>query len=432
MKAIGIDIGTTSVCGVVIDSTTGSVLESVTKNSHAFIDGCADWEKIQDAEKIISLAKEILDGLLTEDIAVIGVTGQMHGIVYVDADGRSVSPLYTWQDGRGNLPYKDGKTYAEFLKSASGYGNVTDFYNRENGIRPENAVRYCTIHDYFVMQLCGRKKPLMHSSNAASFGLYDLKENKFDYDIDVDITADYCIAGRYKNIPVSVAIGDNQASVFSTLADENDILINVGTGSQVSVISDSIVSGEDIEVRPYFENKYLLVGAALCGGRAYSMLKSFYSEILGYVEAVSDDKVYEIMNKMLEKADACTISVDTRFAGTRSNPGLCGSISGITTENFTPSQLTLGMLEGMAEELFAMYGKMNAKRSGIVGSGNGVRKNPALVQAFEQRFGAKMKIPLHLEEASFGAALFGLISAKIFNSAKEAQELIKYDRSKGL
>ena len=429
MKAIGIDIGTTSVCGVVIDAVTGKVISSVTKNSDAFIGGCKPWEKIQSVEKIISIAKEILDGFLTEDTKVIGVTGQMHGIVYVDCKGTAVSPLYTWQDGRGNLVYKDGKTYAEFLGGASGYGNVTDFYNRENGLRPQNAVSYCTIHDYFVMQLCGNKKPLMHASDAASFGCYDIEANKFNYDVDVEVTKDYCIAGKYHNVPVSVAIGDNQASVFSTLADENDILLNIGTGSQVSIISDTPVLAENIETRPYFEGKYLIVGSALCGGRAYSLLKNFYADIFGYIKSLDDDAVYEIMNKMLEKKESSTLRIDTRFAGTRADANIKGSISGITTENFTPSEFTIGILEGMAEELFGMYRLMGTKKCGIVGSGNGVRKNAALVKIFEEKFGSKMKIPGHLEEAAFGAALFGLVCAKMFGTASEVQKLIKYDRS---
>ena len=426
MKAIGIDIGTTSVCGVVIDAESGEIISSCTKNSNADLKGCAEWEKIQSVEKIMSVATEILEDFLGDDVAVIGVTGQMHGIVYTDKDGKAVSPLYTWQDGRGNLPYND-TTYAKFLGSFSGYGNVTDFYNRENGIRPAAAKSFCTIHDYFVMQLCGLKKPLMHSSDAASFGRYDLKRNKFNYDCNVDITADYCVAGEYKGVPVSVAIGDNQASVFSTLADEKNILLNVGTGSQVSIVSDKVVTGDDIEVRPYFENKYLICGAALCGGRAYSILKNFYAEVLGYAAEVDENKIYEIMNLMLKKAEKCSLTVDTRFAGTRRNADLRGGIFGITTENFTPHQLTIGVLDGMATELFEMYTQMKSDRFGIVGSGNGIRKNPALVKVFERMFDSEMKIPKHLEEASFGAALFSLISCGVFKNAAEAQKMIKYN-----
>ncbi len=426
MKAIGIDIGTTSVCGVVIDVESGNIVKSCTKNSDAFLQGCAEWEKIQSVDKIMSVATDILNEFIDSDIAVIGVTGQMHGIVYVDADANAVSPLYIWQDERGNLPYKD-TTYAKYLNSFAGYGNVTDFYNRENGIRPESAVSYCTIHDYFVMKLCDLKKPLMHSSDAASFGCYDLKQNKFDYDCNVDITADYFIAGQYKGIPVSVAIGDNQASVFSTLADENDILLNVGTGSQVSIITDTLIEAQDVEIRPYFENKYLACGAALCGGRAFSMLKDFYSQLLNYLGPVDDKKVYEIMDKMLEDAHSASIKVDTRFAGTRKNTELCGSITGITTHNFTPVEFTMGVLEGMATELYDMYKQMNTKRSGIVGSGNGVRKNPALIKTFEKIFGAKMKVPCHLEEAAYGAALFGLISCGVFENSAQAQKIINYE-----
>lgn len=422
MKAIGIDIGTTSVCGILIDAATGCVEKSVTQNSNAFIEGCAKWEKIQSVDKIMTVATEILEDLIAEssDVGVIGVTGQMHGIVYTDKDGNAVSPLYTWQDGRGNLPYKD-TTYAKYLNSFSGYGNVTDFYNVENGIKPECAVSYCTIHDYFVMRLCELKKPIMHTSDAASFGCYDLENHRFYYDCTAEITGNYRIAGEYKGIPVSIAIGDNQASVFSTLADEDDVLVNIGTGSQISVISDKIADSAQIETRPYFEGKYLLAGAALCGGRAYSLLKSFYAKTFGYIKKFDDDEVYKIMNDMLKDAKESSFKVDTRFAGTRLNSEITGGISGITTENFTPSALTYGVLCGMADELLDLYKQMGVRKSGIVGSGNGIRKNRVLVKIFEEKFGAKMKIPKHLEEAAVGAAMFGMIACGKFKNAKEAQ-----------
>lgn len=425
MKAIGIDIGTTSVCGVVIDTASGSVVHSCTRNSDAFLPGCASWEKIQSVDTILAVATGILEDLIADDVAVIGVTGQMHGIVYVDGEGLAVSPLYIWQDERGNLPYGD-TTYAKHLGSCVGYGNVTDFYNRENGIRPAEAATYCTIHDYFVMRLCGRKAPLIHASDAASFGCYDLAENRFTYPCGAQVVTDYCIAGAYKGIPVSVAIGDNQASVFSTLVDENNILLNVGTGSQVSIVSDTPVIGENTEVRPYFEGKYLVVGSALCGGRAYSLLKDFYAAVLSYADTADSEQVYEIMNRMLQQTDTSSLTVDTRFAGTRSDPRQCGSINGITTENFTPSQLTRGVLEGMATELFTMYRQMGVARGGIVGSGNGLRKNPTLVRIFEETFHARMQTPAHLEEAAFGAALFGLIACGVFQDAAEAHRLVNY------
>ncbi|MBO5909404.1 MAG: hypothetical protein J6Q67_06505, partial [Clostridia bacterium] len=107
MQIIGIDIGTTSICGVVIDAKTGKVLKSKTVNSDAFIKSDKNFEKIQSADKIIKLATEISESFISKETVSIGVTGQMHGIVYTDKDGNAVSPLYTWQDLRGNEPYKN-------------------------------------------------------------------------------------------------------------------------------------------------------------------------------------------------------------------------------------------------------------------------------------------------------------------------------------
>lgn len=423
MKAIGIDLGTTSICGVVIDIQSGNVLRSETVNSNAFIHKENDWEKVQDVSVIIEKAVKIVDSFIEDDTAVIGITGQMHGIVYFDKDGKAVSDLYTWQDGRGNQPYKD-TTYAAYLGGASGYGNVTDFYNRVNGLVPENSAGYCTIHDYLAMTLADRKTPLVHTSDAASFGCFDIERNTFDYDCKTNITSGFDIVGEYKGIPVSVAIGDNQASVFSSLSSDDDVLINVGTGSQVSVISDTPVFSENIESRPFFDGKFLIVGAALCGGRAYSVLKDFYSEVFK-AAGIENADIYAVMDKMLKNADGL-LTVDTRFDGTRADPTVSGSITDIRTGNFTPGNLTKGVLDGMINELYGMYEKMNVKKCGIVGSGNGIRKNPQLVSAAENKFGSNMKIPKHLEEAAYGAAMYGLIACGKFTS-EQVRKLIRYN-----
>ena len=54
----------------------------------------------ENTEKLVEKAKELLDFFLERypDAEQIGLTGQMHGIVYLDRNGKSVSPLYTWQD----------------------------------------------------------------------------------------------------------------------------------------------------------------------------------------------------------------------------------------------------------------------------------------------------------------------------------------------
>lgn len=66
MKVIGIDIGTTTVSAVVLepDGHGGQkLLTSRTIANGSFLKG-ADWERIQDAEKLTDKAKAVLDELL--------------------------------------------------------------------------------------------------------------------------------------------------------------------------------------------------------------------------------------------------------------------------------------------------------------------------------------------------------------------------------
>ena len=105
MKTLGIDIGTTTISAAVLED--GQFLASETRANGAFIPSALTCAREQDVEKITQIALSVIETLFERypDIHSIGVTGQMHGILYVDADGIAVSPLYTWQDARGSLPH---------------------------------------------------------------------------------------------------------------------------------------------------------------------------------------------------------------------------------------------------------------------------------------------------------------------------------------
>jgi len=67
------------------------------------------------------------------------------------------------------------------------------------------------------------------------------------------------------------------------------------------------------------------------------------------------------------------------------------------------------MLEGMTEELHAMYRSYRAaggEDAALIGSGNGLRKNIHLQNCFSQAFGQKLVMSQCNEEAATGAALF--------------------------
>ena len=123
--------------------------------------------------------------------------------------------------------------------------------------------------------------------------------------------------------------------------------------------------------------------------------------------------------------------VDTRFSGTRVDPGARGSIGNIGLDNFTPEHLVAGVRAGIVAELFAFYEclpqAVRASMRQLAGSGNGLRKNPALRRAFEARFHMPLRLPAHTEEASFGAALLAGIAGGLLSGMTTAGALIRYD-----
>ena len=86
MKTLGIDIGTTSVSLSVLDGESGEQVKAVTVGNDSFIETAEPWARLQDAEAIRHKVLEETERILSEyqDVGGIGLTGQMHGILYVD------------------------------------------------------------------------------------------------------------------------------------------------------------------------------------------------------------------------------------------------------------------------------------------------------------------------------------------------------------
>lgn len=443
MVGLGIDIGTTSTCAVAVDQKSGEVRATLTTKTPSFLPSPKEWEKAQPAEEIFRVVKALAGQMIDRfaEICSIGLTGQMHGVVYTDRDGKSVSPLYTWQDGRGELPEENGKTYVENLSAetgfplATGFGNVTHYYNEKNGLVPKEAVSMCTIEDYAAMALAGRKEPLLHSSCAASLGCYDIPANRFG------VKNPYLPAAKKTpeilgytegDIPVSIAIGDNQASFLGSIQDkERSLLANVGTASQVSFAAPFVEAGGSIETRPLVGDVCLLTGNSLCGGRAYAMLEEFFQKTLAMAGVKTQGKLYGDMERLaMQMSVEEPLHFDTRYAGSRSNPSARGSISGIGIHNFTPEAFIQGVLGGIAREMLEMQRQMEAisgkKPSRLIGAGNGIRKNKLLRQEIERQFGLPIEIPIHEEEAAYGAAIFGMTSVGMFKTLDQAGALLRY------
>jgi sedoheptulokinase len=325
------------------------------------------------------------------------------------------------------------------------------------------------------MRLCGAAQPVMHATNACALGFFDPRRSGFDFKtleaagIDPALlpraAGDFAAAGEIREtrgngpVPVAAAIGDNQAAFLGSVR-AGGALVNIGTGGQISLTggADGNSNGEkhqdaqgSLEQRPYFEGKSLYSGASLCGGKAYAMLEEFFRAVLRMAGVLDGVPLYGAMEDARREAatgeDApgvCagtknageTLLVNTMFEGSRRDPLLRGWIKNISPANFTPAALIRGFLEGMAGELYGMLPEAGSgghsaafspeKITFLAGSGNGIRKNPFLRRVIEKKFALPLMMPLHEEEAAFGAALYALICAGRFRGTADAARLIKY------
>jgi len=432
---VSLDIGTSNLCALALSCGSLQPVAIRTQANDAEIKNLPTGRHEQDPLRIRDLGLGLLQKLLSErevranEVVGIGITGQMHGVLLVNSEMEPQSNLITWRDQR----IQDSEIRTQYSERTGcrlhrGYGGATLQWLAKNGKLSKGAVAL-TIADYVAAHLTG--VIATEATHAASWGIFNLQEGMWDAEaIDkLGIAADVfptvvstakplgnirpALAqqlGLGSGVQVCSPLGDNQASIIGAAGFVSDAaVLNLGTGGQISIPQDDYKFVETLETRPMPFGGFILVGASLCAGLTYRYLQKFIQATVKEFAGTepSDEDIYSRMNSIAEQTPegAMGISVDTRFSGTRLNPNLRGSISGIGVENFTPANLTRGFVEGMVRELADMASAAGIKNfTRIIASGNAVRKNHMVSEVIESIFGLPCYISSNQEEAALGAA----------------------------
>lgn len=96
-RLLGLDIGTTSAKAIVIDER-GDVLQSASR-AYPLVTPRPGWCE-QDPDDWWRATQECLDELASLEPDAIGLTGQMHGSVFLDRGGQVIRPAILWNDQR--------------------------------------------------------------------------------------------------------------------------------------------------------------------------------------------------------------------------------------------------------------------------------------------------------------------------------------------
>ena len=264
----GIDIGTTSVSGVAIDSEC-RVCATVSRRHDADLSGLPSGVHAQDPHRLMTCTDEVIAELegRVGPCADIGWTGQMHGVIGVDDRLDYVTEFVTWRDVRRF----GGRIMAGWAAEKRPISRCLSICGLAIARRTGRCLTDSTFLHSWHMEEVGNLVPL-------------------DWLPDVDEKS---------------MLGDNQAGVYGAqLLAPGCAVVNLGTSGQLSIVCDdapTCVLPDAVEMRPYPGGRNLLCRASLIGGRAFEDLR--VKRGLNWDEmnacADSDEEIAECVNKIV-------------------------------------------------------------------------------------------------------------------------------------
>jgi xylulokinase len=191
--AVGIDSGTQGTKALVVDTDSGRILGRG-KSPHAMIPGLGPGASEQDPAVWIKAAEEALAEALKQaridpaKVVALGVSGQQHGFVPLDAGGKVIRPAKLWND-TSTIAETDEITAAlggtraaiERLGIAPAVGFTASKILWLKRREPKRFARLATVllpHNYLNYWLTGRAH--MEYGDGSGTGLMDIRRLRWD------------------------------------------------------------------------------------------------------------------------------------------------------------------------------------------------------------------------------------------------------------
>lgn len=424
MSIICLDLGATFIKGALIDDKKSEVIYSKRYSFPERIKIAPPGAVEFSTQQILESANSLLDELLKKasNPKAILISNQMHGFVLIDQSNHAQTNFISWQDQR-NFIYFDELKEKMGERLLSRYGNelkpghaITTLYALSKMKKLDVANLMPVSLGDFIVSSITLTKPVLHQSNASGIGGFDLVSSDWDKEfwqevglggLDLPkVTNQLHEVGKYNNISVYSAIGDQQASLYGVgLANSGSLSLNIATGSQVSTLSNKYVPGS-YQIRPYFDGYFLKTITHIPAGRAINfLLKSFGRECNN--KETDDERLSKIWDQAVNEAaklQATELIVKLSFFP--SATGSSGQILNITENNLTLGNLLLASYNNIAQEhYYASQRLENLKNiSDILISGGLVAKSEYLKNQLQDLFGMPITLALETEDALIGLA----------------------------
>jgi sugar (pentulose or hexulose) kinase len=450
MNFLGIDLGASFLKSGLLNLQENKISDVRKIPSPSAIPNQNPQFKEFDANQIYQIILETIEHYeqITE-IRGIVFSNQMHGFVLADQNYNNLTNYISWQDER-SLELIDDETV--FSKLQTLLSNdivqtgmpfkvgipVTNLYYLclKNQI-PENTRYFCSLGDYVIMKLT--KSPVKtHITNAAGSGMFDLVRSEWHKGIIDKLGLDEAIfppltefnepVGVYsfkgQDIPCYVSVGDQQAALLGALFESNELSINIGTGSQISVLSDQLTFGE-YQTRPFFTGSYLNTITHIPAGRAINVFVKFVEEIALKLGHTDIDSIWPLI--MRESSDILdnSLKVDISVFSSSALPQK-GFIQNIREDNFSIGHLFHGIFDNMAQNYYDLSKLLPLDRVEHLKLSGGISlKNHILRELLKSKFTLDIELAPYKEDTLIGLFQIALVCSKRTVDLNYSTEYIK-------
>ena len=325
-----------------------------------------------------NLLEYLSDGI---DKAGLAISNEMHGFILAKDSGEPLTDYISWQNEFGHKDV-NGANALSLLKSS---GLDRDILKTGMPLRAGLPITnllylslvgaldnikddvYCLTLGDFVVQTLSGQVPCCHPTNAAATGFYDIEAGRWCQTlVETSISGNSHIQmPRIGKTPlffklfntdftVLPAIGDQQAALLGAgFFESGELSFNMGTGGQVSVISNKIVFSDQYQVRPYFDGRFINTIPHIPSGRAINVYIRFIQDVLKtFGIEVEESKIWNaVLNPALYTSDSELVA-DMSFFENAITSETNGSLKNISEYGLNVGTLFSAIFNQVADNYF--------------------------------------------------------------------------------
>jgi xylulokinase len=434
--AVGLDVGTSGVKALAV-AEDGEIVGRA-EIGYGLSTPRPGWAE-QDPEDWWRGTQQALEELGADDVAGIGLSGQMHGLVALDADEQVLRPAILWNDQRTGEQCDEieERIGLPALIAATGNRALTGFtapkllWLREHEPDVYGRIAHILLpKDYVRLRLCGEQA--IDVADASGTLLFDVAHRLWSEEVcsALEIDMDWLpralespeVSGETSDgIPVAAGAGDQAAGALGVGVVEAGAPLSVVLGTSGVVFCALPAFAADAEARVHafchaVPETWHAMGVMLSAAGSLAWLRNAVGREAEYSELVKEAREWGPGTEGL--------TFLPYLAGERTphaDPDARGSFTGLSLRH-DRGALVRAVLEGVAFglrdslDLIAELGPLPDR--GRV-SGGGARSEEWL-----QIVASVLELPLERtaadEGAAFGAALLGGVAGGLWGSPAEA------------